>query len=74
MRFAKKKPYIGQKRVVSRFLFLPKELPIGSRIGTVETRWLERATWMQEYTIFHTSSGIDFDTWHDVYWIEDKYL
>ena len=42
----KKHPVGGQRRLRSRFLLLPKTLECG---GRRETRWLERATWLEEY-------------------------
>jgi hypothetical protein len=44
---ARKKPYpnYGDRRIVDRFLFFPKEME-------GEWRWLEKASWAQKYHIF----------------------
>jgi len=39
-------PNYGDRRIVDRFLFLPKEME-------GEWRWLEKASWGQQYQIFH---------------------
>lgn len=70
MRFKKKPkvnkgPYIGQKRVKTKFLFIPKT------IGD-ETRWLERASYLQEYTPVGLSMEGTIQDWYDIKWLDDN--
>jgi len=52
--------HIGSKRVITKFLFLPK------RIG-LETRWLEKAQIEQEFG--WQQEGVDrWRDWSDVRW------
>lgn len=45
MRFTE--PSMGEQRIITRFLWLPKTFKISS--GQKQTRWLERASWRQAY-------------------------
>jgi Rieske Fe-S protein len=52
----------SSKRVVKRFLLLPKTLPVNNRDGEIEVRWLERVSICQ----WLGCSG----TWWDGFFIE----
>lgn len=45
----------GDSRIITKFLFLPRAI-------AGETRWLEKATWKQEYW------GV---VWLDLCWVND---
>lgn len=70
MRFINKHPTLGDRRHKSSFLLFPK------RIGK-ETRWLERATWTQEWITEwrygHGAVPIRFqvDLWRNIMWSDD---
>jgi hypothetical protein len=52
------RPEYGDRRIVDRFLFLPKEME-------GEWRWLEKAAWGQEYQIL-TYEDYSFGKWVDL--------
>jgi hypothetical protein len=41
-------PYIGQERIIKKFLLFPKEIKN-------EVRWLEQATYKEEYGVIYPS-------------------
>lgn len=64
----------GATKVIRKFLFLPLQLPIGSKDGKWETRWLEFANiqtvYREEVT---TYSGYDCGSsagWKYCYWAD----
>ena len=62
-------PAIGQTRVKTRFLFLPKKIQ-------KTTRWLELARWTQIYESRYNSSRKrnDKPRWHNLQWVEDAMI
>lgn len=69
MRKIKQNPKIGDRRIITKFLFFPKTLPHNS---VMELRWWERANIVQEYGDF----GISYNeppttSWEDICWGED---
>lgn len=63
MRFKRPVPKDGEERVVTKFLWLPKNL-------NQEMRWLEKAKWRQR--AFHFTNGYGyFYEWRDVSWEYD---
>jgi hypothetical protein len=66
LRWSFKKPRVGEKRIIKKFLFLPKTIK-------GETRWLEWVTIEQQYL---DSPGdiiiIDCPVWIDIDWINDE--
>lgn len=54
----------SSKKIVKRFLFFPKILPVNHRDGELEKRWLETATISQ----WLGSSG----EWWDGYFIDEE--
>jgi hypothetical protein len=59
------KPEYGDTRDREGFLFLPK------RIG-LETRWLEKASWEEEYYKNYTECGYRYGTWEPTRWLNGK--
>lgn len=74
MRFEKKKqPKIGESRIRVGFLFIPKTLPVKTRIGTKEgkvTRWLEKASWTEEYSSRGGWASVSEHYWKPLYWLD----
>jgi len=65
MRWKRSPKVDGQKRIISKFLFLP--LTIDD-----ETRWLERATIYQEYEECRIISAYLVPSkWENVRWVND---
>lgn len=59
----KNREMMGQKRTVTKFLWFPKTL-------NSETRWLEVATWSEEYRQFVAYAGFNY-RWDAISgWIE----
>lgn len=56
----KRKPDIGDRRIVTRFLWFPKDMA-----GV--WRWWEKATWEQTY-VRRTMSDWVYIGWWDEYW------
>ena len=54
----------GDMRNRTAFLLTPKTLPTYANDDTYETRWLERASWEQEYY----QAGAMYSGWRDVRW------
>jgi hypothetical protein len=57
-------PKNGEQRITKKFLFFPK------KIGK-ETRWLEFAAWVEEYSYFHGEARIyskDPGCWCPITW------
>lgn len=61
---------IGDKRVSSGFLWLPKTID-------GETRWLEKATWKEEYNEYWLVTGLSNSnsffhdySWDDIEWVD----
>lgn len=66
MRWRKKrKPPAGDQRVRSGFLLFPRTLRMqfGDR---EETRWLERAAWMERYIY---DEQLDYSYWEALHWV-----
>lgn len=60
----KQPPEIGDKRIIKKFLILPRELN-----GIV--KWLEVASWEQEYrTVYHFKDSAFFNAWTDTRWAD----
>jgi hypothetical protein len=58
-------PFYGQKRVVKKFLWLPKWLRLqGADVN--EIRWLEKAEIEQEYGYTFLGKG-----WRDMWWVNN---
>lgn len=58
----KLEPKDGQTRLVTRFLLWPKTMRLEAG-KQKETRWLETASWVEEY-----DQGWDYDIWIERYW------
>jgi len=58
---AKPKPKVDDTRKKTRFLFFPKCLDN-------EWRWLEKATWIQEYTLLYPETA-----WWDISWLNKSW-
>jgi hypothetical protein len=66
----KPEPNIGTLRVVKKFLFFPKKLESINGLN-MQVRWLERASYVQEFKMAHVSGsafGITEETWVDIKW------
>ena len=61
MRWFKKLYYIGEHRIIKRFLIFPKFI-------NQEYRWLETATIKQTYN----PSYMRFSNWEDIEWIDES--
>ena len=57
-------PKDGDTRIRRRFLFLPRV--IRNSQGKRELRWLERAAFMEQYTM----RPYGFDVWDPVEWVD----
>jgi len=66
----KEAPKIGDKRVRSGFLFRPRTALRGRQ---EETRWLECATWEEQYTPVHIK-GVGHTPKETVKWVPTKWL
>ena len=64
MRRQFRKPSSGDTRIRQAFLFTPLTLPTYADDAVYETRWLERASWEQEYY----QVGAMYSGWRDVRW------
>ena len=59
-----KGPHTGDKRIVKRFLLFPKRIKD-------ERRWLETATWEQEYCFYYATYRYgDSYCWVDIRWVD----
>lgn len=57
MKWRSKKPQIGDRRIVTRFLLFPKRI-------NREVRWLEKATWEESYKYKNSSLSLKgWDAW-----------
>jgi len=54
--------------IMERFLWLPHWLPIGSKDGPIQWRWLERAKILQEVGKNLWGELL----WFDRYWVEEN--
>jgi hypothetical protein len=61
------KPEAGQERIRSEFLLLPKTI-------SGETRWLERAGWLERYFVPSQSVLFIPPYWYPVRWLESSDL
>ena len=60
----KKKPELGDERVVTRFLLLPREIDCTGK-------WLEIASWRQRYIHdYFIDRCFEIRGWEDVEWVE----
>lgn len=73
------KPQIGDFRIKTRFLLFPKTLPLNSfEKSARERRWLEKASWVQEYKEVLIPCGDikegyrTFYTWDNLCWSEES--
>lgn len=67
---AKQPPEVGDKRITKRFLILPREIN-----GII--KWLEVASWEQEYkTVYHFEDSVlgivevPSNIWIDIRWVD----
>ncbi len=58
MRFYYDSHYPGEKRIISKFLWLPKRI-------LNETRWLEKTSWIEEYVLHW-----DVNFWFAKSWLD----
>lgn len=57
MKWRSKKPQIGDRRIVTRFLLFPKRI-------NREVRWLEKTTWEESYKYKNSSLSLKgWDAW-----------
>lgn len=61
---ARPKPVVGCIRSKTRFLLFPK------RIGDT-VKWLEVATWNEEYVHGYNNFGEPFFIWEPTRWVDD---
>ena len=60
-------PQEGNLRIITRFLWLPKTLPLDrTKTNVVQTRWLERASWFQLREPDYQGGSY----WYDLQWAE----
>lgn len=58
---------LNEKRKVTRFLIFPLILPVGPQPDApLETRWLERASWIEEPVSTHWNTK-----WEKMFWAEE---
>lgn len=50
-------PVKGDRRTVKKFIWFPKTIDL-------ETRWLEKAQWCEEFRDFRVTSG-----WRPIHWL-----
>jgi len=64
MRRKQRLPKLGTKRKVTKFLWWPRTLST-SPVPYIEkeTRWLERATWVEEW---------NYRAWEPMYWTDEE--
>ena len=62
-------PSMHDTRVVERFLFFPKTLPLIT--GKIEQRWWEKAKIVQIYRNSYWSMGTIIQDWQDERWNKD---
>lgn len=66
MRFTVDCPSPGQCRVVSKFLWFPKTI-------LKDQRWLERASWTEQYTYIGFGNGDGVAWWKSIHWGGTEY-
>ena len=57
-------PVCGERRTVTKFLWFPLKI-------NKEVRWLEKATYVEEYGSFYFCGGYYMD-WNPIKWVNDK--
>ena len=76
-------PVLGDIRIVKKFLFFPKSLPMCGLTGTITCKWLETVYVTQVYkskTTYcgdfcsHDCSYPDKYVWEDFAWMENSYI
>jgi len=65
MRWKKKIISRNSRRVIKKFLFLPKTI-------NKETRWLEFVEYIQEYTFVTFGDGSSILKWECIEWVDDN--
>lgn len=64
------KPVIGDTRVKTKFLIIPRQMQDADRVNVV-TKWLEKASWVELYR----HAGINYygeaiGKWEQLHWVE----
>ena len=62
MKFTRDTYRDGEEKVVSGFLFFPKTL-VNKETGKMETRWLERTSWVRKCWITYSESFFQDMRW-----------
>lgn len=61
----RRKTQTGDTRIRAKFLLLPKTV-------NGETRWLEKATWLEEYDGSWKHYDLGFGEWRGVEWLDQQ--
>lgn len=57
-------PVYGERRTVTKFLWFPLEI-------NKEVRWLEKATYIEEYDRFYLGGEYYYMDWNPIKWVDN---